>query len=269
MSSRKVVLKRKANATNLPEHVYAEAKRKIGSTFSSNGDSQTGLSFAEQKKYMPQIIGVDAGDINFMKEVKKYFHNMTVTIESTGTDLEVGTDENGEPLNLMDYIRWKFACAHPYVAQDEKEMKSNRGYKYFIYDTKIEKVKQLSGVRKRKEAYKEFIEVTSNVSKMDQLLQVYGYEPKTMDEAQKEITLEGEVEADPTQFLGYATDKNLEHQAFVNDCLTREVLRKVGNTILNGDVSLGDSMEEAILFIKDKKNSDVLTTLKARLKTFS
>ena len=169
----------------------------------------------------------------------------------------------------MDYIRWKFACAHPYVAQDEKEMKSNRGYKYFIYDTKIEKVKQLSGVRKRKEAYKEFIKVTSNVSKMDQLLQVYGYEPKTMDEAQKEITLEGEVEADPTQFLGYATDKNLEHQAFVNDCLTREVLRKVGNTILNGDVSLGDSMEEAILFIKDKKNSDVLTTLKARLKTFS
>ena len=90
-----------------------------------------------------------------------------------------------------------------------------------------------------------------------------------MDEAQKEITLEGEVEGDPTQFLQYALDKNLEHQAFVNDCLTREVLRKVGNTILNGDVSLGDSMEEAILFIKDKKNSDVLTTLKARLKTFS
>ena len=55
MSSRKVVLKRKANATNLPEHVYAEAKRKIGSTFSSNGDSQTGLSFAEQKKYMPPL----------------------------------------------------------------------------------------------------------------------------------------------------------------------------------------------------------------------
>ena len=95
-------------------------------------------------------------------------------------------------------------------------MKSNRGYKYFIYDTKIEKVKQLSGVRKRKEAYKEFIKVTANVSKMDQLLQVYGYEPKNMDEAQKEITLEGEVEGDPTQFLQYALDKNLEHQAFVN-----------------------------------------------------
>ena len=51
---------------------------------------------------MPQIIGVDSTDINFMKEVKKYFHNMTVTIESTGTDLEVGTDESGDPLNLMD-----------------------------------------------------------------------------------------------------------------------------------------------------------------------
>ena len=47
--SRTVILKRKENATNLPDHVYAEAKRKIGSTFGPNGDINTGLSFGEQK----------------------------------------------------------------------------------------------------------------------------------------------------------------------------------------------------------------------------
>lgn len=267
--ARTVVLKRKANVTNLPDHVYAEAKRKIGSTFSKNGDTLTGLSFQEQKKYLPGIIGTDHKDVNFQKEVKKFYQNMTVTIEQRGTDLEIGLDEEGEPLNLMDYIRYKFACAHPYVAKDEMEMKTNRSYKYYIYDTEIEKVKKLSNVKRRKEAYKEFIKLSADKSKVNQLLMVYGYSPKTMDEAQKEITLENELEGNPNQFLDYARDKNIQHQAFIQDCISNEVLRRVGNTYLNGDESIGDSLEAAVLYLKDKKNSEVYTTLKARLKTFS
>ena len=74
--SRTVILKRKANATNLPDHVYAETKRKIGSTFGANGDINTGLTFGEQKKWLPGIIGVDSKDVNFQKEVKKYFTSL-------------------------------------------------------------------------------------------------------------------------------------------------------------------------------------------------
>jgi len=48
-----------------------------------------------------------------------------------------------------------------------------------------------------------------------------------------------------------------------------EVLRKVGNTYLNGEESLGDSEEEAVLFLDNKANSDVLVTLKAKLKQFN
>ncbi len=269
MSSRKVVIKRKANATNLPDHVYAEAKRKIGSTFSANGDTLTGLTFGEQKKYLPPVIGVDSADVNFQREVKKYYQNMTVTVEHGGTTLEVGVDEDGNPINLMDFIRFKFACAHPHVAEDEAAIKTNRTYKYFVYDTEIEKVKKLSNVKKRKEAYKEFIKLTADEAKVNQLLMVYGYSPKTMDDAQKEITLENELEGNPNQFLSYAKDKNIQHQAFIQDCISNGILRRVGNTYLNGDENIGDSLEAAVLYLKDKKNSEVYTTLKARLKTFS
>ena len=267
--SRTVILKRKANATNLPDHVYAEAKRKIGSTFGANGDINTGLSFGEQKKWLPGIIGVDSKDVNFQKEVKKYFQNLTILVENSGTKLEVGLDQDGDPINLMDYVRYKFACAHPYVAENEQAISTNRRYKYYIYDTEIEKVKKLSNVKKRKEAYKEFIKLTADEAKVNQLLMVYGYSPKSMDLAQREITLETELDADPTQFLMYAQDKNIEHQAFIQDCLTHDVLRQVGNTYLNGDEAIGDSLEEAVLYLKDKKNSSVYTTLKARLKSFS
>ena len=150
--SRTVLLKRKANATNLPDHVYAEAKRKIGSTFGANGDINTGLSFGEQKKWLPGIIGVDSKDVNFQKEVKKYFQNLTILVENSGTKLEVGLDQDGDPINLMDYVRYKFACAHPYVAENEQAIGTNRRYKYYIYDTEIEKVKSFlmsKSVKKR------------------------------------------------------------------------------------------------------------------------
>ena len=98
---------------------------------------------------------------------------------------------------------------------------------------------------------------------------VYGYNPKTMDETQKEITLEGELDSNPSEFLMYATDKNIEYQAFIEDCLSNDVLRRVGQSYLNGDETIGNSLEEAVLYLKDKKNSEVYATLKARLKTFS
>ena len=194
---------------------------------------------------------------------------MSLTIENTGTKLEVGVDQNGDPINLMDFIRYKFALAHPYVAKDEETLYANKKFRYFIYDTAIEKEKQAQGVKSRKEAYKEFIKLSADEAKVNQLLLVYGYNPKTMDETQKEITLEGELDSNPSEFLMYATDKNIEYQAFIEDCLSNDVLRRVGQTYLNGDENIGNSLEEAVLYLKDKKNSEVYATLKARLKTFS
>ena len=93
--------------------------------------------------------------------------------------------------------------------------------------------------------------------------------PKKMDAKEKELFLEGMVEENPLNFYNIATSKNLELQAFIEECLTADVLRKIGNSLLLGDEKIGDSMEEAVLFLKDKKNSSTLTTLKARVQQFS
>ena len=120
MAIKTVVIKRRGNATNLPDHVYAEAKRKIGSTFGPNGDLNTGLSFGEQKKFLPGIIGVDSKDVNFQKEVKKYFQNLTILVENTGTKLEIGLDQEGDPTNLMDYVRTNLRVLIPMLQRMSK-----------------------------------------------------------------------------------------------------------------------------------------------------
>mgnify|MGYP006908254554 CR=1 FL=1 len=269
MASRIITIKRRENTTNLPDHVYAESKRRIGSVFTKTGDIYSGLTFPEQKKFLPYILGVDASDPAFGKEVKRYFRNMTIEVPLEGTQLEAGTDESGEPLNVMDYVKYKFAMAHPHVASDEETMQGSRNYRYFVYDEALELEEDYNELEYRKKAYKEFIKLTDNEKKMDMVVRLHLEDPKKMDTREKELFLEAMVEEAPLNFYNIATSKTLELEAFIEECLTTEVLRKVGNSYLLGDEKLGDTMEEVVLFLKDKKNSSTLTTLKARVQQFA
>ena len=86
---------------------------------------------------------------------------------------------------------------------------------------------------------------------------------------EKELQLEELQEDNPLYFIDICKDKDLALTALINEALSAEALRKVGNSILDGDITLGDSMEGAVLFLKDKKNSNVLTAIKAKLKAFA
>jgi hypothetical protein len=269
MSSHLITLNRRPNSTNLPTEIYAEAKRKLGSVFTSSGDIIRGLSFAEQKEYLPEIIGVSPSDPEFSRKCREYYLNLTVEVPMAGLDLEIGLDETGRPLNILEFVKYKFACAHPFVVMDEDELGGSRRLQYYISDGRKELKDATASLIIRKEAYKEFIKLSDNENRMDMVLHVYGYSPSKLTLGEKELTLEELQEDNPLSFIDICKDKDLELTSFINESLSSEALRKVGNSILDGDITLGDSMEEAVLFLKDKKNSNVLTALKAKLKAFA
>jgi hypothetical protein len=48
--------------------------------------------------------------------------------------------------------------------------------------------------------------------------------------------------------------------------ITAGVLRKIGNQVIFIDEILGDTMDDTVVHLKDKKNSGKLTVLRAKLK---
>lgn len=269
MSSHLITINRRPNNTNLPDEVYAESKRKIGSVYTASGDIIRGLTFAEQKQYLPEIIGISPADSEFSRQSREYYLNFTVEVPIGGVDLEIGVDEEGHPLNVLDYIRYKFVLAHPHVANNEEDLTGSQRIKYYVSDNRKELAQAKADLTVRKSAFKEFMKLTGSEERMNMVLHVYGYNPSKMTVDEKELQLEELQEDSPEYFIDICTDKNLEMTALINQLLSLEALRKVGNSILDGDITLGDSMEEAVLFLKDKKNSNVLTALKAKLKAFS
>ena len=52
-----------------------------------------------------------------------------------------------------------------------------------------------------------------------------------------------------------ATDKNLELKAEIEEMVSAGVLRRIGNQVVFIDEVLGDTLDDTVVHLKDKKNS--------------
>jgi hypothetical protein len=270
MSSRKVTIQR-IPAGRL-DKFYTDSKRSIGSVMTRTGETAHGLTFEEVRKYMPGIVNSDPSDYNFRQRVDDYFRSLTLrpTLK-TGLELEIGMDVSGEPINVTDYVHYKFALQNPKVAANPEMVR--HGVTLFIaIDREKELADDHTKLEKRRNAYKEYIKLTDDTKKLAIVLTMlsgklgYGImEIRKADEREVLLKLEKYVQDNPEHFFDLVTDKNLATRAFIEDCISAGALNRVGTAILNGDQKLGSTTEEAIMFLADKANSEILVTLKARV----
>lgn len=268
MSSRKIYIKRRVVNSKIDNSVYNGTVTSIGASFDRSGRTLTGLTNEEVKTIMPKVLGVAYTDTQFDKLVEEYFQNLVIrVIWEEPYELEIGLDSDGFPLNPVDYVKYKFAVANKKeVASNKAEATGNK--RFYIEDPNIEIDNKYSLLKLKKEAFKEFYKLSDNQQKIDMIMSVLGFDTRTLNEKEKDLKIEDYINKYPEKFIEVATDKNLEVKAFVEDCISAQVIQKIGNNYIDGDIELGKSMEEVVLFLKDKKNSDVFVKLKARLETF-
>ena len=267
--SKKVTLRQKALLNHLPKAVRAEAIYKLSSVY-VNRQPLKGFTPEEEKKYMQGILDVSPEHNDWPKHSKQFWAELTIPIGFTGVELEIGMDDNDKPLSIMDYIKYRFALKHPHVAMTKKEMEADFQKRFYIQDlTRDDKVKN-NEIQMKKDADKEFIKMSSNEKSMKRVLRlISNTNPDRMTVEQIENSLYELKNANPKKFVRIATDKNLELKAEIEEMVTAGVLRKIGNQIIFIDETLGDTTDDTIVFLKDKKNSGKLTLLRAKLKELS
>lgn len=266
MSSKIIEIRRKPNKTNLPDHLYEDSTKSIGASLGPSGEVATGLSVAEIEKYMPTLLGISASSPSFYKAVSDYFASMTVKVDTTGVSLQIGMDDKGNPINLQDYITYRFITINPKVASSKADVRV--AHQFFLYDPQEETDRKYAQLQMKKNAEKEFIKLTADKKKLELVLTILDPYALRLNPQEQELRINSIKESEPERFLVICTDAHLETKAFIEKCLTAEALRRVGNIFLNGDQKLGDTMEETVLFLEDPKNSELVATLKARVKTF-
>ena len=267
--SKKVFLRRKDLGGHLPKAVIAEAKTRLSSVY-VNRQPLKGFSPKEEKKYMQEVLDVSPEHVDWPKHSKDFWANLSIPVGFTGVELEISTDEDGLPISIMDYIKYNFAIKHPYVALTKEEMETDISKKFYIQDLSREDKVKNNQIKVKKDADKEFIKVSANSSNMKRILRLMSNtNPDRMTEDQIENSLYELKNANPKKFLRISTDKNLEVRAEIEEMVSAGVLRRIGNQVIFIDETLGDTLEDTIVHLKDKKNSGKLTILRAKLKELS
>jgi hypothetical protein len=270
MTTRTVYIRRRPNNTKLPDELYYEATRKIGGSYArGSNDVLRGLNPEEEEKYLPEILGVGPKEPGWRKAKQDFWSDISVTVASgEGTKLDISLDSHDEPVNLNDWLIWKFIQKHVDVANSEEELSDNFQCKYFIYDPKKNQEVNVANMKQQKAATIEFLKISDNTAKMQQILRLLGYDTRLLSDDKPEtaeLELKKFVDKTPQRFLEVASDENLEMKSFLEECVSNNVIEKIGNVYLDGDQVLGNSLKEAVLWLNDKAHSKTLTVLKSRL----
>ena len=266
MASKKVYLRREDTDSFLPKEVRAEAVSKLSSVF-VNRQPLKGFDLEDEKKYLNGILDVDPANHDWPKHAKLFWAELTIPVGFEGVELEIGKDDKGNPLQIMDWIKYNFAIRHPHTALTKDEMETNYRKRFYIQDPSKDDLKRNVKIQSKKDADREFIKISSDKKKMTWVLRLMSdINPDILSREQIENSLYDLKEGNPKKFLRIATDKHLSMKAEIEEMVSAGVLRKIGNQIIFIDEILGDTMDNAIVHLKDKKNSAKLTILRAKLK---
>lgn len=268
-----VEIRRAPNDSRLPIDQYLQLKKALGSFFKDRHVA-TGLTREEIAKIMPIVLHLPESAQTFWPEVEKYFRDITIKIpqyphDDRGMELNITLDNKGVPHVPIDYIQYKFAMAHPECADSLKEVVKGE-HTCFIYDKESGQKEEREDRKIRNKAQQVYLEIIESPEKVEQMLRGLGeLTLAKKNEEDLEGVLEQLVMDNPKKVLDIYNDPKFKDYDFIYQALDANALRKVGNSILYGDMSIGDTMEEAAVYLKKAENSETLLEIQSKIKAFT
>ena len=220
----------------------------------------------EEKKYLGTLLDVGPEDKEWGRHTRRFWAELRIPVGFSGVPLEVGVDQEGWPLKLMDYIKYRFAKAHALVASSEEEMMRNAQKRFFILNPKAEATKKHGNIQLAKRADREFIKACDDPKRMQNLLKVLskvrvdGMTAESIENFLYDLKVK-----EPNKFLTAAMDENLDIRAEIATFVEYGVLQKIGNAIVHLDETIGADENETIIYLKNPKKSGVLNVLRTKL----
>lgn len=260
----------------------SEASFSLGPYF-SNKDKQTigsGLEEWEIRILLPHLVDLEPTDKEFRKAVKSYFTEIITRIPfANGLTLEVGLETDNSapisatnlPLDIADYIKYRHAKAHPWVAPNAEEGRNTGKYKAYIVDKHAEELAQTKVRAAKDEAMQYYMEIRADEFKIDQMIIAIDKLPSDYKGAsaqdRKVTDLHDYATRYPVRFVEIYTNGKFQTAFWLKGMIKAKLINQVGNRYVfaaNG-VAVASSLEDMLLWIEDKDNQETVMHLKQQV----
>lgn len=244
-----------------------ESKRPIGASYNKYGTVLKGIEGEEERKVMPEILGISANDLSFNKKCEEFWYNISIQVKhGSGTKLNI-TVRDGVPLYPLDYIKWKFALVHKQVAKTENSLEGNPYALFYIFDPISAQTLQISELKIRNDAKLKYLELIQDEAKVDAVIAVLtDYKnPSILSKEEKELILEDRSSKKAEEFIKVVTDKKLIMKAFVYRAISAGVFKQSGSRLMYDEVILGENLDSTVAFLHSKEGSKYYVTAEGKL----
>lgn len=214
----------------------------IAPYWTRSGNKYTGLTEDEAKR-LEKEIGYAEGTLSPYSD---YWN--TFAIKITTKEIILHTER------AYDELQYLFLKGHKRVANGINNVKPNNDYILINKDSEAEEANRLNKVKRQ--AIVEFNKLS--LDDMRKALRLYGFKSDAMSNELIESKLFELVEKDPNKFfLIWVNNKSKNTQFIIEAAVAKNVIRKSRNIFYYGTDIIGNSMEDAIAYLDDKKNQDL------------
>lgn len=296
---RKIFIRRRPRIGNLPGQEHEDSKQKIGSSYKGSSVNR-GITLEEEKRWLKQILSLSPESPNWELATEEYWKNISRPVPAgDGLELEVGLryeneedykrdlntlkNENGvvvnpkgNPINIADYILYRYCLGYVEVANSFDLVGMSPKINFYIYSKEKEIQEKKISQNQKRDAYQLLYGNLSDRNWVDYMLRCLidsnsKYTIKdlsTKDDDEKDILLEETMNRNPSKFIAFGKDKNLELKALIELAIAIGALGRISNTatVTMDGVTIGNDLDEAVAFFNNPKNAQALGTVKAQTK---
>ena len=191
-------------------------------------------------------------------------------------DLERTKYKYGFPVNVSDYILWRYCLEYGDVANDIALVNKTGGIRFYIYDAAQEAYKEKIEFDIRNEATILYVKLLDNPSKVEQMLWINigsNTDIASMSAMDKSKSIETLSKANPSTFISLYKDVNLAIKANIERMIHYGILKRLDNTgviVDDNNEIIGNDMGQAMVYFKNtERNKASITTLTSKLKNYS
>ena len=218
---------------------------------------------AEEQTYYEKVLFMNPGDLSIYKRQDNFWaaHRFHVDVTKEGLTLDLS--------NPMDNLRYRVLKLNPEIAPSWAKRFDSGEFKFALVEEGEQVQTEVVKANKLQEAYKFLSEIENSADRMADFLKVYGKKPapnakKDFLKAEHQKLIEENIE----EYLKLSKDKDFEMKIFIDNCLEIGALVKDKTKYMlpGGDI-IGTSLDDTVQYLRNKKYSDILATLKAKIET--
>lgn len=302
---KEVWLRRKTKTTALPGLDPDEIRMKVGSSFKGSSINR-GLTVTEERKLLPDLIDTNPSNPDWSQASTEFWKNISKEVPPLGTDgkggikLEVGlryenkeaydadmvkiansdgviVDCAGYPINVSDYVLWRYCLVYNRVANDLAQVNASPNIDFYLYTKDKETQDKKAILNQKRQASHIYSTNIGDRTWVDYMLHVLVASDNTsrillkdvilLSADEKDILLDEYMGKNPAKFIALGNDKTLELRSFIELAISTGKLSRIPNTntVIHEGVTIGNSIEESVNFLNNPKNKYVYDQLKAQI----